>query len=223
MNITKRTNKNIIITPKKTEKQVKTWHKILFLSPIFIIILIFKVNDWYRSYLLKKEPQKTYATIVFVTTTGIDSNLDVDNVVIEYKVKDSLYRATLSVPINYRHVIGPINLPILPGQEYEIIYAKSKPEIFDLNLYKPSRKTIDSFISYSIDFVQNYKNVPRRVAICIVKDLLIIYKFSLFSYLYFYDDAWIENFQFNRKSFKSFWKDSVVVSICRKCISDNLY
>ena len=69
----------------KKKVELKLWHKLLFLSPIFIIVLLFKGNEWYRNYMLSNYGKETTAKITFVSLTGVHDQFEIDNVAFNFK------------------------------------------------------------------------------------------------------------------------------------------
>ncbi len=209
---------NVRFNQAKPEFRLKTWHKLVFLSPIFLIILLFKVNDWYRSYMLKVYKDSTWATITKVSLAGVRDAFDIENVAYSYKVGDSTYTSSVSVPVNHRFVIGSLNLPLFTNQRYRVYYASNKPHISEINLSAPDSLTIQKYIdeaSYLIGQILSESRMERTK--CIAQKLYQKFGFDALAYIFFYDEYVVENFKHNAHTFKTFWNSNEVKQIIESC------
>lgn len=210
--------RNVVWHTRKPEFQLKTWHKLVFLSPIFLIILLFKGNDWYRAYMLKAFKDSTWATITKVTLAGVRDAFDTENVAYSYTVGDSTYTSFVSVPVNHRYVIGNLNLPLFTNQRYRVYYASNKPHISKIDLSMPDSLTIQKYIneaSYLIGQILSESNLNRTQ--CIAKMIFDKFAFDGLAYIFFYDEYVVENFKHNSQTFKTFWNSNEVKQIINSC------
>jgi hypothetical protein len=214
--------RNVHLKKRKPEFQLKTWHKLVFLSPIFLIILLFKGNDWYRAYMLKANKDSTWATITKVTLTGVKDAFDTENVVYSYTVGDSIFTEHVSVPVNHRYVIGSLDLPLFPNQRYRVYYASNKPHISEINLSVPDSQTIRNYIneaSYLIGQILSESSEERTK--CIAQKIYDKFGYDGLAYIFFYDEYVVENFKHNSQTFKTFWNSNEVMQIISSCKVSN--
>ncbi|MCX7862884.1 MAG: hypothetical protein N2449_07800 [Bacteroidales bacterium] len=211
-------HKKLKLPNKKSEFVLKWWHKLLFLSPIIIIALLFKVNDWYQSYMLHQYKDSTWATIIATSTSGIRDAFDTENVAYQYRVNDSTYTGYTSVPVNHRFAIGILGIPVLSNQRYKLYYAKNKPHIAKLDLSQPDSVTIQGFIEDASRNIHTImKNIDINTSICVAYNIFKEFRYDGLAYVYFYDEYVIENFTHNSQTFHTFWNSDEVQGIIKNC------
>jgi hypothetical protein len=219
MNLKLPKKKSILIPNNKKDVKIKWWHKLIFLSPIFLIAILFKANDWYNAYLLSNYKDSTWAEITKVTLSGARESFDIENVEFRYTVNDSTYISYVSVPINYRFVISDINLPVFSGQKYKLYYSFKKPSICKIDFTQPDTFTIVLFIKDVSNIVKYIlQNVSIEQAYCIALSIYTKYKYNGLAYLYFHDEYLVENFAYNSFTFQKFWNSPEIKSIINNCL-----
>ncbi len=212
--------KTIHFTKKTQPKKLKWWHKLLFLSPIILIALLFKANDWYESYLLNHYKDSTWAVIIKANLAGARDVFDVENVAYQYKANDSVYTAYTSIPVNHRFVIGKLGIPVFPDQRYKVYYVPHKPHICRLDITQPDSATIQLFIRNAALNVRSILNeLSMQQAICMAEKIYQTFGYDGLAYLFFYDEYVVENITHNNKTFNNFWNTTKVQKIIKNCKS----
>lgn len=204
----------------KKKAELKSWHKLLFLSPIIIILLIFKGNDWYRSYRLLNYGEKTWAKVTRVSLNGVRDVFENNNVELSYKVGDSLYWAYTMASVNHRYAINPLDIPIFPNQEYKITYDKENPDRYQVDLSKPNVNTIILYLNDVSKVISKLENISLSQSMCIAHEIFRNFGFDGLAYLYFYDEYLVENLKHNKQNFPEFWNNPKVREIIAKCKSN---
>ncbi len=203
---------------KTSKKELKWWHKVLFLSPIFLIAIIFKAEEWYCSYLLAHDSDSTLAVLTKVTFSGVRDEFDTENVAFEYKVGDSIYIGYVSVPVNHRFVIGPLGLPLFSGQRYKLYFVRYKPHIYRIDITKPDSATVESFIQGAAKILQKINpSFSYLKNYCIATNIFKYYQYDGLAHIFFYDEYIVENFKHNTQKFKRFWQEENVKKIIKEC------
>jgi|GEM_PF-5131356 hypothetical protein len=202
---------------KKQEFQLKWWHKLLFLSPIIIIALILKGNEWYESYMLNQNKDSTWAVLTKVTLSGVRDAFDTDNVAFEYIVGGNYYTGTVSVPVNHKYVLGNLDLPLFEGQRYRLYFASNKPNISKIDFTKPDTTTILGYIKKASYIVQKLLNIDIEKAKCIANKIFITFGYNGLAYIFFHNEFVVENFKHNSKTFSSFWGREEIKTIINNC------
>lgn len=201
--------------------QLKWWHKLIFLSPIIAIALIFKGNEWYESYMLNTYKDSTWAVLTIVTLTGVNDAFDTENVRLEYSLNGKTYTKDISVPVNHRYVIGELGLPLMLGQRYKLYFASNKPHISKIDLAQPDSITINSYIREASYIVQTLiKNISFEKAQCITNSIFNQFKYDGLAYIFFNDEYVVENFKHNSQTFSLFWEKPQIKNIIKNCLAE---
>lgn len=204
----------------KKKATLKSWHKLLFLSPILIILLIFKGNDWYSSYRLSNYGEKTWAKVIRVSLNGVRDEFENNNVELSYWVADSLYFAYTTASVNYRFAINPLNIPLFPEQEYEITFDKENPNRYAVDLSKPDIKTIILYLTDISKVISTLEKTSVNQSECIASEIFRNFGFEGIAHLYFYNEYLVENFKYNKNNFSEFWNKPQIREIVAKCKSN---
>lgn len=216
-------NSRIPTYSNKKKAELKNWHKLLFLSPIIFIVLIFKANDWYSLYRLSHYGEKTWAKITKVALDGVRDEYDIYNVQLVYKVEGSICVAYTTASVNNRYVINPLDIPLFPEQEYEITYDKENCERYSVDLSKPNVATIILYLKDVSMIIAKLENTSNIESMCIAREIFRNFGFDGLAYLYFYDEYVIENLKHNKQNFPKFWNSKKVKEIIAKCKSKSNY
>ncbi len=215
----KKQNKIKLPSTRKKEYQLKWWHKLLFLSPIIVIALIFKGNEWYESYMLNNYKDSTWAVLTNVKLSGVKDVFDIENVAFEYNVGGKIYSSTISVPVNHKYVIGDLDLPLYVGQRYRLYFATKKADICKIDLTKPDTATIKKYINDVAFVIQKLlNNISTFNAQCISEKIFNNFSYDGLAYIIFYDEYLVENLKHNSSTFSSFWAKSQVKNIINDCL-----
>lgn len=201
---------------------LRWWHKLLFLSPVILILLIFKANDWYNAFLLQNNSQTTWATITKVNLIGVRDEFDTENIEFTYKVNKQTFTDYTSVKVNNKYVIGPLDIPVYPKQQFMVRYAVTKPSVVKIYMERPNMATIIGFMEdVAINLIKNIpdtKNtISEKQAGCIARNIFRYKGFEGLAYFYFFDEPVVENFKYNSNSFHTFFQSEEVKKIMDEC------
>lgn len=211
---------NKIIVKKKIE--LKLWHKLLFLSPIFIIVLIFKANEWYRNYMLSNYGKETTAKIIFVSLTGVHDQFEIDNVAFCFKCSDSLITGYTSVETNDNYVLLPNKMPLLVNDEYTVKYVCNNHDIFEINFSKPTVQTLINYIKITSDTLMKLKYFENSILQknkCFNLAKLIYFKYGTdgLATILFWNESFAENFKNNSITYNKFIAEKSFKELLEKC------
>ena len=210
------------LSQNKRKPQITIWHKLIFLSPIFVIILIFKGNEWYNNYQLSNNGIETLAKITKVSNVGVRDPVEVENVEFEFKYRNSLVKGYSLAKINGDYAISDNEMPLFIGDEFTLRYVKNNPEIYLINYNNPSKKTIEKYInitSISISNINLYQKGPNQKKQCECLSKNIFQKLGIdgLSSLFFNNELIIENIKHNSITFKNFITKKEVLQIINNC------
>ncbi len=224
-----KTSKKIPVTssalPINNEKHkfvLRWWHKLLFFTPIILFLIILRANDWYHAYLLHYNGKTTWATITKVSLGGVRDEYDTENVEYTYNVDGHIYTAYLSVKTNNKYVIGPLDIPVFPNQQFMMKYAVSKPDVAEIYLDKPAINTIINFLKdVSIIMLRDIPETKGTLTIkqagCVARNIFRIKGYEGLSYFYFFDTPRIENFKYHKSNFHDFIQSDEIKKIFQEC------
>lgn len=212
-------NKKTTSNPDLKQKKVlKGWHKLLFLSPILLILFIFKGYEYYTEYQLKHFGVHTWAKVTKVSLSGIRNEFECNNIEFVFTVNDTDYLGYTMQKTNYRYTISDLDIPVFPNQEYRLTYLKDNPSINQIDFSKPNIKTILMYLNDVSKIVQSIEQCDSLQSMCIAYSIFKQFRFEGIAQLYFYDEYMVENFKYNKNTFAKFWNSPFVISIKRKCI-----
>lgn len=210
--------KKTTFNPKlKQTKVLKGWHKLLFLSPILIILFVFKGYEYYTEYKLKHFGVDTWAKITRVSLSGVRDEFENNNIEFLFTVNDSDYFGYTMQKNNYRYVINDLDIPIFPNQQYQLTYVKDHPSIYKINFSKPNVNTILMYLNDVSKIIQHLEHCDSLQSWCIAYAIFKQYQFEGIAQLYFYDEYTVENFRHNENTFTKFWQSPTVRAIVKNC------
>ena len=213
-------NKWFSSTQKKSE--LKLWHKLLFLSPIFIIVLVFKGNDWYNNYQLSNYGEETWATITMVSSAGVRDPVEIENIAFKFLVSDSFITGYSIAETNNNYAFAKNGLPLSVGDKYYLRYVKNNPEIYRLDLSKADTTTIMNYIRFVTEILQKFDFFPETVykqnnCYCLAKNIYQKYGTGGLSDILFYNESIAENYSHNSITFKKLLKKKEFQEMIKKC------
>ncbi|HOU98388.1 MAG TPA: hypothetical protein PLP65_06040 [Bacteroidales bacterium] len=218
---------SLLIPSKNKEKQtfkkfnspkiLKWWHKLLFLSPILLILFIYKGVEWYNEYQLTNNSEETWATVTRVSLGGIRDEFDSDNIEFQYVVEGETYFGYGSERVNEHFVFNKYDLPIFPNHRYRLKYVKNKPTIYKIKFEQPDIKTILSYLNDVSQIIINKEKINHNIAYCIARNVFKKFGFDGLAQFYFHDAYMVDNFKHNSSSFHSFWTSAKVQEIKKHC------
>ncbi len=211
---------NLLKTKKKP--QITLWHKLIFLSPIFAIILIIKGNEWYSEYQLSNNGIETIATITIVSNIGVRDPVEINNVEFEFKYNDSIVKGYSLAQINNNFAISKNGMPLFIGDEFTVLYVKDNPDIYELKYEEPSINTIKKYIlitSATLASIGIYHNNQNQVKQCDCLSQNIYKKFNLdgLATIIFHNELFAENIIHNSITFKKFIINKEVKELIKMC------
>lgn len=201
----------------KSQKVLKWWHKLLFLSPILLILFIYKGIEWYNEYQLTNNSVETWATVTRVSLGGIRDEFDSDNIEFQYKVEDSTYYGYVSERANEHFVFNQNDIPIFPNHRYRLKYVKTHPTIYKIEFEQPDISTIISYLNDVSQIIIEKEKINHNQAFCIARLIFKEFGFEGLAQLYFHDAYMVDNFKHNSSSFNSFWTSANVQEIKKHC------
>ncbi|NSW44204.1 MAG: hypothetical protein HPY79_00020 [Bacteroidales bacterium] len=212
-------NKKSAFNPKlKQQNVLKGWHKLLFLSPILLILFIYKGYDYYIDYKLKYNGVNTWAKVTRISLSGIRDEFENNNIEFTYRINDSTYFGYTMQTTNHRYVISDLDIPIFPGQEYQLTYVKDNPSICQINFSKPNVKTVLMYLNDISKIIRHIEHCDSLQSWCIAYSVFKQHQFEGLAQLYFYDEYTVENFKHNKDTFTKFWQSSDIKAIKNKCL-----
>ena len=214
--------KNFHLKPKKKEPQLKLWHKLLFLSPILIIALIFKGNEWYKKYRLENYGEKTFATITKVSMSGVRDPLEIENVAFEYKVDDSIYFGYTIAETNTHYAFANNGLPLSEGDKYLITYDTENPELVEIKLDEPDQVTLNYYFNQAAIVIKKqniFKNSddPEKSIACFIQNVFSLFSFDGIATILFSDEYLAENLSNNAISYRQFMDKKEIKELIKTC------
>lgn len=211
---------NNIKLKKKTE--LKLWHKLLFLSPILIIVLIFKGNEWYRNYKLSNNGIETTANISFVSLTGVRDQFDIENIAFTFNYHNSIITGYGIAETNNNYVLLPNGMPLMVNDEFKVKYVNDNPDIYKVDFSRPEISTIINYLKNTTDTLKKINNlinsnVQNINYFCLSKN--IYYKFGIdgLATIIFYNENIVENFKHNSITFNKFISKKEFKELLKKC------
>jgi hypothetical protein len=207
---------------KKPKPVITIWHKLIFLSPIFIIILIIKGNQWYVDYQLSYHGIETMATIKTVSSVGVRDPVEIENVAFEFTAGDSIYTGYTIAETNNNYAFAENGLPLSIGDKYVVRFVKNNPEIYKLDFNKPDVQTILHYIKIASEilFKLNYfplnKNQPG-CCFCLSTNIFRKYGFDGLAKILFHDESVVENMKYNSITHKKLMENKEVKDLIKKC------
>ncbi|MBI5539924.1 MAG: hypothetical protein HY951_07695 [Bacteroidia bacterium] len=206
----------------KKKPQLTIWHKLLFLSPIFAIILIFKVNEWYSEYQLKNNGTDTYATITKISSAGVRDPSEVENVEFSFRYNDSIIFGYTIAKTNSNYALADNGMPLSIGDEFIVKYVIDNPEIYKVNYYKPSKTTIKSYIALttmSISLLNIFPKSEKQIAQCNCLANKIYEKYGTdgLATIFFNDELVVENIMHNSLAYKNFISKKEITDLIKFC------
>lgn len=206
----------------KSKPKIKLWHKLLFLSPVLIIVMIFKGNEWYGNYRLKNNGKSTFAVITYISTSGVRDPLEIDNVAFEYIAGDSVYTGYTIAQTNNSYAFANNGLPLSTGDRYKIIYVSDNPDIYEIDLKEPDPQTLIYYLNQAAKVIGNQKifsdckDEEKSIA-CFVQNVFLKFSYDGLATILFYDEYIAENISHNAITFKRFMKKKEVKELIKKC------
>jgi len=206
----------------KKKVELKLWHKLLFLSPIFIIVLLFKGNEWYRNYMLSNYGKETIAKITFVSLTGVHDQFEINNVAFNFKYFDSVITGFTIAETNDNYVLLPNEMPLLVDDEYIVKYVEDNPDINEVNFLKPTVNTLINYIKITSDTLiklKYFENSILQKNRCFNLAKLIYFKFGTngLATIIFWNESVAENFKHNSITFRKFISNKEFKEMIEKC------
>lgn len=219
MNISRRLSKmdNKHYPKIKSPKVLKWWHKLLFLSPILLILFIYKGIDWYREYQLKNNSNQTWALVTRVSLGGIRDEFDSDNIQFQYNVDGKIYFGYASERVNDQFVFSNNDIPIFPNHKYRLKYVKNNPEIYKIEFEQPDIQTLLSYLKDVANIIIQKEKLGYQDAFCIAQNVFKVFGFDGLAQFYFANSYMVDNFKHNSSSFSSFWTSAKIQEIKNKC------
>lgn len=202
----------------KRPKYLKTWHKLLFLSPIILILFIFKGYEYYTEYQLKHFGVHTWAKITKVSLSGVRDEFENNNIEFVFTVNDTDYWGYTMQKTNYRYAINDLDIPIFLNQQYQLTYVKDQPSIYKINFSKPHVNTVLLYLNDVSKIIQHIEHCDSLQSWCIAYAIFQQYRFEGIAQLYFYDEYVVENFKHNKNTFAKFWQSPPIKAIIKKCL-----
>jgi hypothetical protein len=219
--ISKKGNQVNLLRNKK-KPQITIWHKLIFLSPIFAIILILKSNEWYNEYQLSTNGIETVATITIVSRSGVRDPVEINNIEFEFNYNDSVVKGYTIAKTNNNYALTNIGMPLLIGDEFIVKYVKDNPKIYELKFNKPTKKTIESYINnttktlISLNIYATSKEQKSQCD-CLSKNILRKYGINGLATIFFNNELIIENILHNSITFKNFINKKKVQELVKLC------
>ena len=218
------TNNTILINQPDRKKQpvLKLWHKLLFLSPILIIIFIYKGNDWYREYQLQHHGAETYAIITKISTGGVRDPFEIENVAFNFSVNNKIYTGFTLAETNNNYAFAGNGLPLFVGDKYKIRYNKEDPEVYITNLTEPDSLTIHFYYNKAVEVLKTQglfktsSNSDENIR-CFVKNIFLKYSYDGLATILFYNEYMAENISHNSLTFKRFMNKKEVKEMIKHC------
>ncbi len=206
----------------KKRIELKLWHKLLFLSPILIIALLFKANEWYRNYQLSHNGVETTAKITFVSLTGVHDQFEIDNVAFNFNYHDSVITGFTTAETNDNYVLLPNGMPLFVNDEFVVKYVNFHPDIYEIDYSKPKISTLLNYITITTDTLIKlkyfkYSNVQKEQCFCLAK--LVYYKYGTngLAIILFYNESIANNFKHNSITFNKFIVTNEFQKLFKKC------
>jgi hypothetical protein len=206
----------------KNKPEIKAWQKLLFLSPIFIIVLLFKGNDWYKNYQLSKNGVETWATITMVSNIGVRDPVEIENIAFEFKVNYSIITGYSIAETNNNYAFAKNGLPLSIGDKYSLKYVKNHPDNYQLNLSKADSTTINHYIQLASAILEKIDFFPetefkQQNCTCLANEVYQKFGLDGLSSILFYNESVAENISNNSITFKNLMKKKEVQEIIRNC------
>jgi hypothetical protein len=207
---------------KKPKPVITIWHKLLFLSPILITLLIFKGNEWYNKYQLSYHGAETMATIKIVSFIGVRDPVEIENVAFEFNTGDSIYTGYTNATTNNNYVIAGNGLPLSVGDEYLIRFVKYNPDIYKIDYDKPSARTMLNYIKTASEILFrlnyfSYNKNQQSCCFCLSKNIFHKYGFDGLAKILFHNEAIVENLNHNSITFNNLMRNKEVKKIVIEC------
>lgn len=213
---------NTLKNSGNSKPKLKLWHKLLFLSPILIIILIFKGNEWYKDYRLDKYGKECYATITQISMSGVRDPFEVENIAFEFNVGNSIYIGYAQAETNNHYAFAENGLPLSVGDKYKIRYDFEDPELYRLNLMEPDLKTLTYYFKQAAcilrknDYFTNLKDSERSIS-CFVQNVFMHFGYDGIATILFHEEYLAENISHNAIVYRQFFEKEEVKELIRKC------
>ena len=207
---------------KKKDPVLKLWHKLLFLSPIFIIVIIYKGNEYYKEYRLNTYGKETFAMITKISNAGVRDNFDIENIAFEFKADGNTITGYTQAETNNNYAFASNGLPLSVGDFYKVKYDSLNPELYFTNLSEPDPKTLVYYFNQAAKVIKK-KNIfndtydPDLSIACFVQNIFIKYNYDGIATILFYDEYIAENFSHNAIKFKNFFDSEEVKLLIEKC------
>ena len=214
--------KPINLLKSKKKLQITIWHKLLFLSPVFVIILIIKGNEWYSEYQLLNNGIETVAAITIVSSIGVRDPVEINNVEFEFSYNDSIVKGYSLAQINNNFAFSENGMPLFVGDEFTLKYVKDNPEIYELNYNKPTYKTIEKYIFITSETLAAIGIYPKsqsqiKQCNCLSKKIYNKYNLDGLATIIFHDELIVENIMHNSFAFKKFINKKEVKELIKMC------
>ncbi len=207
---------------KKAKPKIKLWHKLLFLSPVFIIVLIYKGNDWHKKDQLANKGKDTFAIITNISNAGIRDPFEIENVAFEFRTGDSIYTGYTQAETNNHYAFANNGLPLFVGDKYKVRYVSDNPAIYEIDLKEPDPQTLIFYFNKTadvlrkLDLFKNCKDTERSIA-CFVQNVFLKYSYDGLATILFHDEYMAENISHNAIAFKRFLEKKEVKELMKKC------
>lgn len=206
---------------KKIKPTLKLWHKLVFLSPVFIIALLFKYSSWQKEYRLTNKGVATVATITRISFSGIRDVFDIENVEFEFFANNNKYTDYTIATTNTNYIFAGNGMPLSTGDKFRVIYYKDDPSVNECDLFQPDTKTLLSYFDKTREIIDrnNLFNLQGRtdVIFCFTKHIFKKYGIDGLATIYFHDEFLVENFKYNTSEFKNFVQKKEVQAFLRTC------
>jgi len=218
----KNTQFSFIDKLKKPKPEITIWHKLIFLSPILIIIFILRGNQWYVDYRLAHNGIETIATITLVSNVGVRDPVEINNIAFEFSTGDSIYTGYTVAETNNNYAIAKNGLPLSIGDKYIVKFVHNNPGIYKINFYKPSVETILNYINIASDILEKENYFPcnknqKQFCFCLSLNIFRKFGFDGLAKILFYNESVIENINHNSLTFKRLIGSKDVKEIIAEC------
>lgn len=206
----------------KKKPLITIWHKLLFLSPIFAIILIFKANEWYSEYQLKNNGTETYAIITKISSAGVRDPSEVENVEFSFHDNDSIVFGYTIAKTNSNYAIADNGMPLSIGDEFIVRYVTDNPDIYLVYFDKPSKTTIKSYINLttlSISILNIFNKSEKQItqSECLANKIYEKFGTDGLATIYFNNELIVENIIHNSITYKNFINKKEVKELIKMC------
>lgn len=202
----------------KKRRSLKTWQKLLWLSPIIIVALLYKGFEWYREYRLDNDGVHTIGRISIAANTGLHNLHTSENIAFSFMAGDFQVNAYAEAPVNNNYAFTPYGMPISAGDEFEVTYLPSDPEIYRIDFSKPGEKTKAGYIFTVASVLCSLEIVkPEISCLCVAEAVWKHYGYDGLASIWFNNEYLAENLTNNAFTFKSLTESEEFKTIIDSC------